>query len=231
MLHIASQLPQPTKAVLFDMDGVLADSESFYVRRRQAYLATQGIQQEFGPDFVGIANDLIWQKIIPDNPARREELQAGYEAYSEIHPADYAKIGNPEALLVMRRLHEAGVKCAIASSSFDYMVASLVDALGLAPYLDLTITGWEVGAFKPDPTIYLEAMRRLGVAPEHALIVEDSATGIEAGVASGATVAALKQYAPDSDQSAAQLHIAKLSDLLVLLGIEAELMAGGNLVE
>ena len=70
------------KAVLFDMDGVLADTESFYNRRRAAYLA-KVLPSYDGPwDFAGSNDRAIWEAIVPDDPVLRERLHAGYDALS-----------------------------------------------------------------------------------------------------------------------------------------------------
>ncbi len=64
----------------------------------------------------------------------------------------------------MRELHERGVKCAIASSSYRELIDELVEIAGIADVLDYTISGHECSAFKPDPEIYLRAMRRWGLS-------------------------------------------------------------------
>ena len=79
----------------------------------------------------------------------------------------------------MRELHERGVKCAIASSSYRELIDELVEIAGIADVLDYTISGHECSAFKPDPEIYLRAMEALGVEPAECLVIEDSPLGIE----------------------------------------------------
>ena len=98
------------KAVLFDMDGVLADTEGFYNRRRAAYLA-EVLPEYDGPwDFAGSNDKAIWETIVPGDPVLRERLHAGYDAYRAEHPEDYRVLGNPEAPAVLRALKQRDVQ-------------------------------------------------------------------------------------------------------------------------
>lgn len=74
------------KAVLFDMDGVLAFTEQFYNRRRMDYLAEHGLCFDEVPDFSGSDDAAMWEALIPDDVGRRRRLHAGYEEYSSAHP-------------------------------------------------------------------------------------------------------------------------------------------------
>ena len=115
----------------------------------------------------------------------------------------------------MRELHERGVKCAIASSSYRELIDELVEIAGIADVLDYTISGHECSAFKPDPEIYLRAMEALEVEPTECLVIEDSPLGIEAGKRSGARVLALRPHeGVNLDQSAADVIIDSLTDIL-----------------
>lgn len=203
------------KAVLFDMDGVLVDTEWFYNRRRVAYLETQGFVFDEIPDLSGSNEKAIWEYFVPFEPERRERLRLGYAAYQKSHPVPYAELLNGEARPVMQELHRRGVKCAIASSSYVELIAELVDVADLGEFLDFTISGHECRAFKPDPEIYLRAMRALDVEPDECLVVEDSPLGIEAGKRSGACVLALKpRPGVTLDQRGADVVIGHLSDVL-----------------
>ena len=94
-----------------------------------------------------------------------------------------------------------------------------MDALGLRGLTDFFISGDECVAHKPDPEIYLRALRRLGVTPDETIVVEDSPVGIRAGKAAGALVCALRQ--PDGvvlDQHEADLVIDSLSEVVSLVG-------------
>ncbi len=207
------------KAVLFDMDGVLVDTEWFYNRRRVAYMEEHGITYDRIPDLSGSNEPAIWEALVPGNLTLREELLTEYKKrYCPAHPVPYAELLNEQTEPVMRELHKRGVKCAIASSSYRELIDELVDIAGIADVLDYTISGHECSAFKPDPEIYLRAMEALGVKPAECLVIEDSPLGIEAGKRSGARVLALRPHeGVNLDQSAADVVIDNLSDILAAL--------------
>jgi len=207
------------KAVLFDMDGVLADTEGFYNRRRAAYLA-EVLPEYDGPwDFAGSNDKAIWETIVPGDPDLRERLHAGYDAYRAEHSEDYRALGNPDAPAVFARIREAGFLVGIASSSEVSMIERMMRETGLTDLVDAYVSGHDVAHHKPAPDVYLACMERLGVRPRECVVVEDSPTGIEAGLAAGAYVVALAQYvAPETDQNAADSCISRLAELPRELG-------------
>lgn len=203
------------RAVLFDMDGVLVDTEWFYNRRRCAYLEEHGFTFETIPDLSGSNETAIWEYFVPDDPVRREELRLGYRAYQETHPVPYDELLNRDAKPVMEELHRCGVLQAIASSSYRSLIDEFVQIAHVADVLDYTVSGHECSAFKPDPEIYLRAMGQLGVEPAESLVIEDSPLGIEAGKRSGARVLALRPHeGVHLDQSGADVVIDSLWDIL-----------------
>ena len=170
------------KAVLFDMDGVLVDTEWFYNRRRVAFMEEKGFHFDEIPDLSGSNEPAIWKSLVPDDVELRERLRVEYkQVYSPVHPVPYAELLNEQTEPVMRELHERGVKCAIASSSYRELIDELVEIAGIADVLDYTISGHECSAFKPDPEIYLRAMEALGVEPTECLVGAASSRGRQPG--------------------------------------------------
>lgn len=209
------------RAILFDMDGVLADTESFYNRRRAAYLSEVLPGYEGPWDFAGSNDRAIWETIVPNDVELRERLHAGYDAYRAVHAEDYHRLGNPDAPAVFAQLKAAGMLVGIASSSEVAMIERMMRETGLTALVDAYVSGHDVPRHKPAPDVYLACMDQLGVRPQECVVVEDSPTGIAAGVAAGAQVVALSQYvAPGIDQSAADLRISRLSELLATLGVQ-----------
>ena len=132
------------KAVLFDMDGVLVDTEWFYNRRRVAFMEEKGFHFDEIPDLSGSNEPAIWEALVPDDAGLRERLRVEYkQVYSPVHPVPYAELLNEQTGPVMRELHERGVKCAIASSSYRELIDELVEIAGIADVLDYTISGHE----------------------------------------------------------------------------------------
>ena len=185
------------KAVLFDMDGVLVDTEWFYNRRRVAFMEEKGFHFDEIPDLSGSNEPAIWQALVPDDVELRERLRVEYkQVYSPVHPVPYAELLNEQTEPVMRELHERGVMCAIASSSYRELIDELVEIAGIADVLDYTISGHECSAFKPDPEIYLLACERAGFAPEECAVVEDSRNGCVSGITAGCHVFAVPDIVP-----------------------------------
>lgn len=206
------------KAVLFDMDGVLADTEGFYNRRRAAYLAKAYPSYDGPWDFTGSNDEAIWEVIVPDDAELRERLHAGYDAYRATHREDYEALCNPDLMEVLEDLRGREILVGIASSSNVAMIERMLAETGAGPYVDAYVSGCDVAHHKPEPDVYLACMERLGVQPHECVVVEDSPTGIASGVASGAYVVALAQYVPPCcDQSAADVVIRRLRELPAVL--------------
>lgn len=203
------------RAVIFDMDGVLVDTEGFYNRRRAAYLADAYPSFDGPWDFTGSNDRAIWETIVPDDVELRERLHAGYDAYRAVHREDYAQLVNPYAKDVLAALRAAGLLVGIASSSDVSMIGRMLAETGMEAMVDAYVSGHDVARHKPAPDVYLVCMEELGVMPSECVVVEDSPTGIASGVASGARVVALAQFvASGTNQSEAHMAIERLSDLL-----------------
>lgn len=206
------------KAVLFDKDGVLMDSEAEYERRRQIFFSERGIDSSGFPDFYGSNNDVIWRTVEPNDAERRARLAVEFVERFKDEPMIYADYVYPAVRPTLEVLRARGILTALASSSPRKFIDRFLDETGLAELFDYTVSGEECENHKPAPDVYVRAMEALGVHADEVLVVEDSPLGIAAGRAAGAFVLAPSvPSAPNVDQSEADACIEGLDQVLEYL--------------
>ena len=180
-------------AVIFDLDGVLVDAEVWWDEVRLAWAGQVG-RSWTAADQAAVmgANSLGWARIM----RQRLDLDLSPEQIvDDIVGAmvqRYATHGAPlipGAVAAVRRLAEAGVPIAVASSSHRLVIDAALDSLGIAGLFRVVVASDEVAHGKPAPDVYLLAARELGVDPSSCLVVEDSLNGVLAARAAGMTVA------------------------------------------
>lgn len=203
------------KAVLFDKDGVLMDSEAEYERRRQIFFSERGIDSYGFPDFYGSNNDVIWRTVEPNDAERRARLEVEFVERFKDEPMVYADYVYPAVRPTLEALRARGILTALASSSPRRFIDRFLQAVDMVDLFDYTVSGEECDNHKPAPDVYVRAMEALGVRADEVLVVEDSPLGIAAGRAAGAFVLALfVPSAPGVDQSEADARIADISGVL-----------------
>ncbi|WP_370945765.1 HAD family hydrolase [Amycolatopsis sp. cg5] len=186
--------------VVFDLDGVLVDSEQIWdeVRRRfvaehggawtdEATRAQQGMSTpEWARYLAGLGVDL------PPDEIADEVIRRMAERYAEGPPVI---TGGPEAV----RAVAAAYPVAIASSSPQVLIDSFLVATGLEDLVKVALSSEKVAKGKPAPDVYLEATRRLGVDASRCAAVEDTTNGLKAALAAGMTVYAVPNphFPPD----------------------------------
>jgi putative hydrolase of the HAD superfamily len=162
-------MPSPIRAVIFDFDGLIVDTESTgYHTWREIFdqhgheLPVERYAQAVGTDFITGVYD----------PKRDLEQLTG-------------RTFDWDAVEVARKTHEGELRIAIASSSPRVWIDSWMDQLGLHDHFHHISTVDDTGKVKPDPSLFLHAAENLGVAPEEAVIFEDSLNGLRAALAAG----------------------------------------------
>ena len=178
----------PLKALIFDLDGTLIDSEPNYYEADRLLLKPYGIDftLEMKRPYVGGGNEpmMIDLKRRFNLPASKDELLAEKNRlYLDL--ARHNTPVFPEMERLAREAHARGYKLAIASGSSPSVIVELLQAVGLLELFAVRISSEEVAQGKPAPDVFLEAARRLGVAPGETLVLEDAPFGVEAALRGG----------------------------------------------
>ena len=178
------------EAVIFDLDGVIVDSEIWWDEARREFGAQRGRSwSEADRAAVMGANSRQWsatmrERLHLDEPDTQIE-RAIVEAVVERYRREGAPI-IPGAIEAVRRIARAW-PTAVASSAHREVIDAALEATGLAGVFRGVVSSDEVERGKPEPDVYLEAARRLGVDPRRCLVVEDSLNGVKAAKAAGMT--------------------------------------------
>ena len=205
------------EGIIFDMDGVLVDSEEFYYQRRKAFLKEYDLSIEQIPisEFVGADMRSLWEIILEVNDTNYDEsfLNEKYIQYKMDHPIDYGHMIDPDAKRVLQFLKRKGYKIGLASSSMIDAIQDVLKAGQLASYFDVIVSGSQFKKSKPAPEIYEYTASELGIAPEKCLALEDSEKGIRSAHDAGMTVWAIKDTRFGMDQQLADAQLNTLSDM------------------
>ena len=210
------------EAMIFDLDGVLIDTETFYIKRLREFA-----KQEFGLDIpqeeaaviAGASGPVDWMVLEPylSSSMDYEEYKRRYRVDLEQMTIHYRELLFPCVPEVLGMLKDKGYRLALATSSLEDKVERVMEECGLAPYFQQRVTRNDVHRPKPDPEIYLVCLDKLRLPAEKCLVVEDSPVGIEAAHRAGITVAARHETRYPLDQSGADYLLESLTDLEVLL--------------
>lgn len=214
------KIPENIRAILWDMDGVLIDSEAYHLRAENETLKDYGIHvtpeiskpmmgSTFSDYFKGVAayfkKDLPTKKILSDHAKRLEHYVQNIFPIVE-HAHD-----------VLEKLSHRYLM-ALATSSSKALAHTIVDRLGAKKIFKAIITGDDIQKGKPNPEIFLKAAEQLGVPPEQCAIVEDSLNGFHAAKSAGMFLIARKaEHNKNQDFSLADMIITDLKEIIEIL--------------
>ena len=175
------------RALLFDLDGTLAETDSLHLPTWVAVLRPYGVEmdEEFYRESISGRNNLkIVEGLLPDLSAEEgRKLAEAKEASFRERAVELEPL--PGLLAFMQEGRDRGLSLALVTNAPQENVEVILLALELGEFFDEVVLSDEVGPVKPDPVPYRAALEKLRVAPEEALAFEDSTSGISSSVAAG----------------------------------------------
>ena len=206
------------EAVIWDMDGVIADTSRYHFQAWQEIFQERGIDftQEVFKRYFGRRNDTI----IRDNIGREISSREVYaiadekeERYRRLMAQDIKSL--PGAIELLGLLGESGVKMAVASSAPLENIELITRSLGIYDCFQAIVWGGEVAESKPSPQGFLLAAEKLGVEPRNCLVVEDAVAGVAAAKKGGMKCMAVTTSHPEASLKEADLVL----DTLEAIGL------------
>ncbi len=204
------------KGILFDMDGVLVDSEEFICRASMAMFRNRGLlvrPEDFVP-FVGKGENAYLGGVAAQYgfQVNIDEIKAEtYRIYSEMVEGKLRPLPGVNEFIALAR--QKGLKLAVATSAdFEKMRVNLRNIGLTQDAFDATVNGSEVERKKPHPDIFQLAATKLGLKPEECLVVEDAVSGVEAAKDAGCRCLALLTSFPKEKLLNADWHSNTLAD-------------------
>ncbi|MBW9212927.1 MULTISPECIES: HAD family phosphatase [Terrabacteria group] len=207
------------KAVLFDMDGILFDSEDFYMQGTIAQMKSWGyngpiekIYAIIGTSMEGTC-DILYQLLDGKKP-KEDIAKENYIYFTQTNPLKARDIMFQDVPKALETLKNEGIQMAVCSSSPYETVMYMIKEMGIQSYFNYIESGEHLAHFKPAPDIYLDALKQLNVKVEEAIVYEDSQIGIQAGKNAGMITIAREDLRYGQDQSQADFCVKNISELV-----------------
>jgi len=213
---------QAFEAVIFDMDGVIVDSEPLHERAFLEIFAELGYAANHGVDFrdyYGRSDRALWEDFIarhhPPQPLaelivrKQDRLMEILARERPIFP------GVVELILKLAPRY----RLAVASGSPHPVIDLILSIQDLRRFFPVVVSVTDVGRSKPAPDVFLRAAELLGLAPAHCCVIEDAATGVESARGAGMEVIAITNSLPAAQLSRASRVVATYDEVAQILGV------------
>jgi len=178
------------EAVIFDMDGVLIDSEPIHVGIEKLLFNKLGIDvsETVHRSYMGASNEFMYSDL--RSRFKLSESVTELIESDELFRSDYFHRldtipANDGLISLLGQIKTAGLKLAVATSSSPEIANLLLNKCGIAPFFDAIVTTSEAGKSKPSPDVYLLAAKKIGVSPEDCIVFEDSPNGLLSAKSAG----------------------------------------------
>lgn len=188
------------KAVLFDFDGVIVQSEELHMKTFLELLAPYGVsisKERWYREFAGTGSRNIFERLVKEFKidASVDELVEKRKKLYEGYVRSGALKETPGVREFLQALRAKGIKTAIVSGSHKTNVLAALSYFKLEQYFDLIVSGDDIASRKPEPAPFLHAAKKLGVRPEDCIAIEDSVAGCEAARQAGMRLIVVKSPA------------------------------------
>lgn len=178
------------KAVLFDMDGVIIDSEPIHYRLSKMYYSELGldITDEEYYTFVGIGDKEIFTRL-KEKYGLKQKVDEMVEAYQQRYIEHLQGLKDEKPIkgvdILIKDIYKRGFHLALGSSATRRNIEAVLEYFKLREYFDEIVSGCEVERSKPSPDIYVRAAEKLGMDPSGCVVIEDSSNGVRAAKSAG----------------------------------------------
>ena len=207
------------KAVLFDMDGVLVNSEPEY-RKIEGMLfkrvgldpSSEEVKANAGKGQLEVWSGYKEKYGFPEDP--HEVVRIESKIISKYYGSDRLAVISPSVEL-LKSCAKSGLKVAVATSSIEANAKTVIGKLGIEGHVHTIASGDMVQSTKPAPDIFLLAAKRLGVKPEECIVVEDAKNGVAAAKTAGMKAVGYKAPHSDQDLSASDIIVDSLHKITV----------------
>lgn len=216
------------KAIIFDMDGVIADTEfvdygiqtAFVAQERKA-AGLEPLEEHDAQGLMGLSYDALYQKLNELSGSacpvsRTRDRFAEFDATAREH-LDYGALFRHGTVDILDWADERGIACAVASSSARAHIKEVLSACGVLERFVHLESGESLAESKPNPEIYLRALAHLGVRANETVAIEDSEHGIAAARAAGIFCIGYRETRVPLDQSAANELVDDMAGALQVL--------------
>ena len=209
------------QAFIFDMDGVIIDSEPIHSRGKMETFRHFGIDFDESrlSSYMGGTSGLIFKDVVAES-GRTDITPEMLTAYKHKHYLEVLQSGGIDPVEgtreLIRALHEAGVPLGLATSSHPPVMNAILDNFEIRKYFTSVISGGELPESKPNPAIYLISAERLGAKPENCCVLEDTTNGILAAKRAGMyCIAFHNPHSGEQDLSLADRVVEKIAEIEV----------------
>ena len=187
------------EAILFDLDGVIIDSEPLHEKafRQTSLHLGRDLTQEEVASLKGTVEEIGAAKLLEYNPAATHSIPQVMEYHNTLYKAMFDQMRLiPGSREFIQKAHRKGFKLGLTTSALRENQQRVFEMFNLRPFFSTITTGEDIINGKPHPDPYLKTAEKLGVAPANALVIEDSLNGVRSGKAAGCRVIAITTSFP-----------------------------------